>query len=63
MSNIGIFFTAPGIAELREKAMPDLTDKPNQIIIKVMTSTVSAGTERANLLGDPSNSAGTMKFP
>ena len=63
MSNKGIFFVASGVAELRDKAMPDLIDKPNHIIVKTVNSSVSPGTERANLIGDPSNSAGTMKFP
>lgn len=63
MENKGIFFVASGVAELREKGMPDISDKPSFIIVKTMVSSVSAGTERANLLGDPSNSAGTMKFP
>ncbi|MBQ9085841.1 MAG: zinc-binding alcohol dehydrogenase [Clostridia bacterium] len=63
MTNKGIFFVASGVAELRDKEMPDISDKPNYIIVKTMNSSVSAGTERANLLGDPSNSAGTRKFP
>lgn len=63
MENKGIFFVASGVAELRDKGMPDISDKPSFIIVKTMVSSVSAGTERANLLGDPSNSAGTMKFP
>ena len=63
MSNKGIYFVASGVAELRDKGMPDISDKPGYIIVKTMVSSVSAGTERANLLGDPSNSAGTMRFP
>lgn len=63
MTNKGIYFVASGVAELRDKGMPDLANNPNHIIIKLMSSTVSSGTEKANLLGDPSNSAGTMKFP
>lgn len=63
MSNKGIFFVASGVAELQDKEMPDISDKPNYIIVKTAVSSVSAGTERANLLGDPSNSAGTKRFP
>ncbi len=64
MSNKGIFFVAPGIAELRDKEMPDISDKPDHIIVKTAVSSISAGTERANLLHDPSNSAGTKRsFP
>ena len=62
-TNKGIYFVASGVAELRDKGMPDISDKPNFIIVKTMVSSVSAGTERANLLCDPSNSAGTMRFP
>ena len=63
MSNKGIYFVASGVAELRDKGMPDISDKPGYIIVKTMVSSVSAGTERANLIGDPSKSAGTMRFP
>ena len=63
MTNKGIFFVSSGVAELRDKEMPDISNDPNHIILKVMSSSVSSGTERANLMGDPANSAGTKKFP
>ncbi|MBQ8187969.1 MAG: zinc-binding alcohol dehydrogenase [Clostridia bacterium] len=46
-----IAFTSPGIAELLEKDMPAL--KPGEVLVETLVSTVSAGTERANLSGDP----------
>ncbi len=46
-----IAFTAPGIAELLEKDLPQL--KPGEVLVETLVSTVSSGTERANLSGDP----------
>ncbi len=51
MSNRNILFTAPCIAELIDKDMPLCGD--DEVIVKLEYSTVSAGTERANLVGDP----------
>ncbi|MBQ9783724.1 MAG: zinc-binding alcohol dehydrogenase [Clostridia bacterium] len=64
MKNVNILFTSPGVAELVEKEMP--TYGEDEVLVKIVTTTVSAGTERANLIGDP-NVAGRrapeVKFP
>ena len=46
-----IVFTAVGVAEVLEKPVAEL--KPEQVQVRLMNSTISSGTERANLLGDP----------
>lgn len=46
-----IEFTSPGIAELKERELPAL--RPSEVLVETVVSTVSAGTERANLSGDP----------
>jgi len=46
-----IAFTSPGIAELLEREVPAL--KPDEVLVETVVSTVSSGTERANLSGDP----------
>ena len=65
MKNPNIVFTAPCVAELVDKEMGrDLGT--NDVLIKIVTTTVSAGTERANLVGDPNvsgKSAAHVKFP
>ena len=63
MSNKNIVFTSPCVAELIDKDMPVCED--NSVIVKLEVSTVSAGTERANLVGDPNVSpkGSTVKFP
>lgn len=50
MSNKAILFTAPAVAELVDEEMPILKD--DEVLVKIERSTVSAGTERANLVGD-----------
>lgn len=51
MTNRHITFTAPGIAELQtaEIGMP----RAGEVLVKTVCSTVSSGTERANLAGNP----------
>ena len=51
MKNCGIIFTAPCVAELvsTEIAPPGICE----VQVKLAVSTVSSGTERANLIGDP----------
>lgn len=51
MENKQIIFTAPGIAELvkNEIAAPG----PGEVLVETVFSTISPGTERANLVGDP----------
>ena len=52
MQSRTIFFTAPGKAELlsREVRQPG----ENEVVVKLHVTTVSAGTERANLIGEES---------
>lgn len=62
--NKNIVFTAPGIAALVEKPLPELTK--GKVLIKSVRDTISAGTERANLIGDPNispNAKGGVTFP
>ena len=64
MSNRNILFTSPCVAELIEKDMPICGDE--DVIVKLEYSTVSAGTERANLVGDPNVSpkkGAEVRFP
>lgn len=46
-----ILFTSPGVAEYVTADCPAL--KPGQVLVKLAVSTISSGTERANLIGDP----------
>ena len=64
MSNKRIIFTSPGVAELLDMDMPVLED--NKVIVKIVRTSLSAGTERANLIGDPNvspTSGSAVKFP
>ena len=64
MTNPGILFTAPGVAELCEGEIPEL--HAGEVLIRTERTAISAGTERANLLGDPNVSIATkgeVKFP
>ena len=47
--NINIVFTGKDTAQALERPMPDV--KPGDVRVKLMRSTVSAGTERANVTG------------
>ena len=51
MSNPNIVFTSPGVAEVLEKPIPEL--QPGMVLVRTARSCISAGTERANLVGDP----------
>ena len=51
MNNRQIVFTAPNAAELLEVPMP--VPGEGQVVVRTAVSTVSSGTERANLSGDP----------
>lgn len=50
MSNKRILFTAPCVTELVDIPMPEV--KPGHVLVKLNVSTISSGTERANLLGN-----------
>ena len=59
-----IVFTAPMVTEILEVEMPKMGE--NDVLVKIERSSISAGTERANLVGDPSvsgASAPKVKFP
>lgn len=47
-----IVFTSSCVAELIEEPMP-IIDEKQGVLVKMERTTVSAGTERANLVGDP----------
>jgi len=64
MKNQNIIFTSPGIAELIEKELP--TPSTGEILVRTVRDTISAGTERANLIGDPNVSptkGGAVTYP
>ena len=65
MSNKSIEFTAPGVSELLSREVPKPGD--GQVLVRVIRSSVSAGTERALISGNPTvsiNSYDTVaKFP
>lgn len=46
-----ILYTSPSVAELVDEEIPEL--KSSEVLVKLDRSTISAGTERANLVGDP----------
>lgn len=52
-----IMFTSPCVTELREESLPALTDF--DVLVELAVSTISSGTERANLLGDKNVSSDT----
>lgn len=47
-----IVFTAPGIAEFRDEALEKPTGE-NYVLVRHSVTTISSGTERANLIGHP----------
>ena len=51
MKNQRIVFTAPGVAELVDCPMPEVG--ANDVRVRVAVSSISSGTERANVSGDP----------
>lgn len=62
--NKNILYTAPGIAEIVEKEMPVCGD--DEVVVRINRTTISAGTERALLTGNPNinyKAAGSVNFP
>ena len=51
MTNRNIIFTAPRVAEIIERDMPEV--KRGTVLVRSVRDTISPGTERANLIGDP----------
>lgn len=58
MENKIIAFTAPKVAEYLDCEVPVL--KENEVLVKLAVSTISSGTERANLLGEVNVSVATI---
>lgn len=56
-----IEFTSPGVAELKPFDLPD--PAPGQVQVRTCVTTISAGTERANLMGNPNVSGGRKATP
>ena len=60
-----IVFVAPGEVEIQKS--PVRTTGDNEVLVRLVRSTISSGTERANLSGDPnvivSDLSGIAKFP
>lgn len=50
MDNKVILFTAPNVVQLCEKEKPEPGE--NEVLVRLMVSTISSGTERANLTGE-----------
>lgn len=66
MQAVQIQFTAPGVAEFQTVELGQIGEK--QVLVKTVYTVVSAGTERANLMGMPNTNPGVldmegMKFP
>ncbi len=64
MKNPNIVFTSPCVAELVDREIPTAT--PGKVVVKIAVTTISAGTERANLVGDANvggANAPSVKFP
>lgn len=56
MDNKAIVFTKPNTAELVSETIPE--PKPGEVLVRLVRSTISSGTERANLTGVPDNATG-----
>lgn len=50
MSNKSIVFTKANVAEILDLGIPEI--KEDEVLVKIMNSAISAGTERANITGD-----------
>ena len=64
MKNRNIIFTAPRVAEIIERDIPEV--KRGTVLVRSVRDTISPGTERANLIGDPninSSQPGSVNFP
>ena len=56
MMNPNIVFTSAGVAELIDRPMSD--PKSGEVLVRVVRSCISSGTERANLIGVPDGGVG-----
>ena len=59
MVNPNIVFTSPRVAEVLDRPIP--SPGPGEVLVRTVRSCVSAGTERANLLGEPNAGLNTPK--
>ena len=60
MVNRNIVFTKKDTAEVVDRPMPAV--KPGEVLVKLVRSCISSGTERANLTGVPDNATGIFNF-
>lgn len=58
MNNPNIVFTKPNVAEIVDRPMPSAGG--GQVLVRVVRSCISSGTERANLTGVPDNGVGII---
>lgn len=58
MENQNIVFTSAGVAELVDRPMP--APKAGEVLVRVVRSCISSGTERANLIGVPDCGVGIL---
>jgi len=56
MNNTNIVFIGPGVAELIDR--PLAAPKAGEVLVRLVRSCISSGTERANLTGVPDNATG-----
>lgn len=56
MNNQNIVFTSSGVSELIDRPMPE--PKAGEVLVRVVRSCISSGTERANLIGVPDGGVG-----
>lgn len=64
MKNPNIIFSSPGVVETVAREVPEVA--PGKVLVRSVRDTISPGTERANLLGDPnvnSTKPAEVKFP
>ena len=58
MKNRNILFTGPSVAAIVEDEIG--APKANEVQVRLAVSTISSGTERANLVGDPNVNMGAV---
>lgn len=59
MKNRNIVFTKPNTAEVVDRPLPKA--RPGEVLVKLVRSCISSGTERANLTGVPDNGTSIYK--
>ena len=61
MKNPNILFTSAGVAELVERPAPE--PQSGEVLVRLVRSCISSGTERANLVGVPDSGVGIFGAP